>query len=286
MFTFPCDYEGAWTLRTEISQEGIGLHTGHICKVRIKPTDLQGFHFSFSEEPNKLITINSSQVENTPLCTTLDLNGKKVFTVEHLLASLIGCGLTHVHIEISGNEIPLLDGSALCWVQLIKKVGMKISKTPPKPRPELTKPIFIHKGDSLILATPSKKLKLIGAIDFPYKAIGQQIYSIELSPDKFVEEIAPARTFGFLDQFEELKKGGLIKGGTLENALVCNGDSWLNPPLRFKNEPVRHKMLDLIGDLALVGLPRAQILAYKGSHALHSEFAASLQKTLSSSDLI
>ena len=123
-------------------------------------------------------------------------------------------------------------------------------------------------------------MKLIGLVDFPYKAIGQQIFSIDLSPNNFVKEIAPARTFGFLDQLEELKKAGLIKGGALENALVCNGDSWVNPPLRFANEPVRHKLLDLIGDLAFVGLPRAQILVYKGSHSLHAEFAASLQKVL------
>jgi UDP-3-O-[3-hydroxymyristoyl] N-acetylglucosamine deacetylase len=121
---------------------------------------------------------------------------------------------------------------------------------------------------------------LIGLIDFPYKAIGQQMFSIELSPNNFVEEIAPARTFGFLDQLEELKSAGLIKGGNLENALVCNGDSWVNPPLRFPNEPVRHKLLDLIGDLACIGLPRAQIIVYKGSHSLHNEFAASLHKVL------
>ena len=95
-----------------------------------------------------------------------------------------------------------------------------------------------------------------------------------------MKEIAPARTFGFLDQVEELKALGLIKGGGLENALVCNGDSCVNPPLRFENEPVRHKLLDLIGDLALVGLPRAQIFVYKGSHSLHAEFAASLKKVL------
>ena len=132
----------------------------------------------------------------------------------------------------------------------------------------------------MIFAMPSTKLKLICLIDFPHKAIGQQMFSIELSPNNFVKEIAPARTFGFLDQLEELKKAGLIKGGALENALVCNGDSWVNPPLRFKNEPVRQKLLDLIGDLAFVGLPRAQIFVYKGSHSLHTEFASSLQKVL------
>ena len=281
MFSFPDDYEQGWTLKDEIKKNGIGLHTGLKCKVIIRPTELPGFHFSFSEESNKVFSIDISQVRNTPLCTTLDLDGKKISTVEHLLASLIGAGLTHAHIEITGNEIPLLDGSSIGWIEEIEKVGMINSTTAPKPRPELKSPIFVKKGDSVIFAMPSKNLKLIGLIDFPYKAIGQQMFSIELTPNNFVKEIAPARTFGFLDQLEELKKAGLIKGGALENALVCNGDSWVNPPLRFSNEPVRHKLLDLIGDLAFVGLPRAQIFVYKGSHSLHNEFAASLQKVLS-----
>ena len=281
MFSFPNDYEQGWTLQNEIKKDGIGLHTGLKCTVIIKPTELTGFYISFSDEPNRVIPIDISQVRDTPLCTTLDLYGKKVSTVEHLLASLIGAGLTHVHIEITGSEIPLLDGSAICWVQEIEKVGMISSITSPRPRPEIKSPIFVSQGESVIFAKPSENLKLIGLIDFPYKAIGQQMFSIELSPNNFVKEIAPARTFGFLDQLEELRQAGLIKGGALENALVCNGDSWVNPPLRFSNEPVRHKLLDLIGDLAFVGLPRAQIFVYKGSHSLHAEFASSLQKVLS-----
>ena len=280
MFSFPDDYEQGWTLQNEIQKGGIGLHTGLKCAVKIKPTELTGFHISFSDEPNIVTPIDIRHVRNTPLCTTLDLNGKKVSTVEHLLASLIGAGLTHVHIEIAGSEIPLLDGSAIGWIEEIEKVGMTHSTSFPSPRPEITSPIFVQKGESLIFAMPSKNLKLIGLIDFPHKAIGQQMFSIELSPNNFVKEIAPARTFGFLDQLEGLKKAGLIKGGALENALVCNGDSWVNPPLRFSNEPVRHKLLDLIGDLAFVGLPKAQIFVYKGSHSLHAEFAASLQKVL------
>ena len=280
MFSFPYDYEQGWTLQNEIKKDGIGLHSGLKSTVVIKPTELKGFNISFSDEPSKVIPIDISQVRNTPLCTTIDISGKKVSTVEHLLASLIGSGLTHVHIEITGSEIPLLDGSAIGWIEEIEKVGMINSATSPRSRPEIVDPIFVSQGESVIFAIPSKKLKLIGLIDFPYKAIGQQMFSIELSPNNFVKEIAPARTFGFLDQLEELKKVGLIKGGTLENALVCNGESWVNPPLRFSNEPVRHKLLDLIGDLAFVGLPRAQIFVYKGSHSLHSKFAASLQKVL------
>ena len=104
---------------------------------------------------------------------------------------------------------------------------------------------------------------------------------IKLTPKSFVEEIAPARTFGFKDQIDHLVSKGLIKGGNLKNSLVCDESSWLNPPLRFQNEPVRHKLLDLIGDLALIGLPKAQVLVYRGSHALHAEFANAIQSVCS-----
>ena len=162
MFSFPVDYEQGWTLGNKIQKDGIGLHTGSKCKVIIKPTELPGFYFSFSEEPNKIFSIDIAQVRNTPLCTTLDLNGKKISTVEHLLASLIGVGVTHAHIQITGNEIPLLDGSAIGWTEEIKKVGMINSITSPRARPEIKAPIFVQKGESVIFAMPSNTLELIG----------------------------------------------------------------------------------------------------------------------------
>jgi UDP-3-O-[3-hydroxymyristoyl] N-acetylglucosamine deacetylase len=117
---------------------------------------------------------------------------------------------------------------------------------------------------------------LAAAIEFDQPAIGRQLFSLELTPEAFVEQIAPARTFGFKQQVEQLLAAGLIKGGALDNALVCDGDSWVNPPLRFADEPVRHKLLDLLGDLALAGLPQAQVFAFRGSHGLHTALAAAL----------
>jgi UDP-3-O-[3-hydroxymyristoyl] N-acetylglucosamine deacetylase len=114
------------------------------------------------------------------------------------------------------------------------------------------------------------------AIEFSQPAIGRQLYSLELTPAAFVEQIAPARTFGFREQIDQLRAAGLIRGGDLESALVCDGDHWLNPPLRFLQEPVRHKLLDLLGDLALAGLPQAQVFAFRGSHGLHTALAAAL----------
>jgi UDP-3-O-[3-hydroxymyristoyl] N-acetylglucosamine deacetylase len=114
------------------------------------------------------------------------------------------------------------------------------------------------------------------AIEFPHPAIGRQLFNLELTPQAFVDEIAPARTFGFKDQVDQLRAAGLIQGGALDNALVCDGEGWLNPPLRFADEPVRHKLLDLLGDLALAGLPLAQVFAFRGSHGLHTALAAAL----------
>ncbi len=281
----PDNYEGSWTLAGVTFRKGIGLHTGKQSFVELSQSDEPGFHVTLSNKSKSPITLRSSQLVNSSLCTSLQLGQQRLSTVEHLLAALAGCGLTHVNIKVIGDEIPLLDGSAIEWVKAIQSVGIQPAGTPPMKRLILHNPLVIYQGQSVITATPSEDCKLIGVIDFPYPAIGKQVFSIDLSPRSFVEHIAPARTFGFRDQVENLRSQGLIKGGSLDNSLVCNGDDWLNPPLRFKEEPVRHKLLDLIGDLALVGLPKAQVLVYRGSHALHAELASALQKGCSSSNL-
>ena len=179
--------------------------------------------------------------------------------------------------QVEGKEIPLLDGSAIEWVRAFEEVGIKRVPKPSNFMREIREPKIFNKDKSVIAITPSNKLTIISTIDFSYKAIGKQTFVIDLNPKCYVDLIAPARTFGFKDQFQQLEELGLIKGGSLENALVCDGDNWVNPPLRFANEPIRHKILDLIGDLALVGLPKAQIIVYKGSHSLNALLASSLK---------
>ncbi len=277
----PSDYEEFWTLAGTVHREGIGLHSGKQVSVELSPSNKEGFHVSWMNSECLPITVNSRQVINSQLCTSLKLGDKNLSTVEHLFAALSGCGLTHANIKVSGDEIPLLDGSAICWVEAIREAGIYPVKTLIKRNLVLREPLIINQGNSVITATPSDSCKLIGIIDFPYPAIGQQTFSIDLCPQKFVEDIAPARTFGFKDQVEHLRSQGLIKGGNLANSLVCDGNKWLNPPLRFPDEPVRHKLLDLIGDLALVGLPKAQVLVYKGSHSLHAELASAIQQVFS-----
>ena len=276
MISFPNDYEGAWTLAKTVFRKGIGLHSGEEAQVRLLPSDKAGFYVSWRDSDEAPVMLCADKAFDSQLCTTLKVGNRSLSTVEHLLAALAGCGLTHVHLEVSGEEIPLLDGSAIGWVDAILEAGFAPANTPRLVAPVVKKAMAFNRGKSVISATPSENFNLVGIIDFPYSAIGQQMLTIELTPSRFVKEIAPARTFGFMDQLEKLKEAGLIKGGTLNNALVCNSDDWINPPLRFKDEPVRHKLLDLIGDLALVGFPKAQVLVYRGSHGLHNDLAVSL----------
>ena len=277
MFSWPSNYDSCYTLSGVITKEGVGLHSGEKTRIKILPYEKEGFYVSFSDKPDDIFQLNQNLIGSTMLCTAVKLAGRNLYTIEHLLSSLAGCGLSYIHIEVDGKEIPLLDGSAIQWVKAFEEVGIKRVPNPKNFIKEINKSMIFNKDSSVIALTPSNKITIISTINFSYKAIGNQTYVIDLNPKSFVENIAPARTFGFKDQFQELSELGLIKGGSLENALVCDGDKWVNPPLRFSNEPIRHKILDLIGDLALVGLPKAQILVYKGSHSLNALLASSLK---------
>ena len=277
MFSWPPNYDFCYTISGVITREGIGLHSGEKTRVKISPYEKEGYYVSFADKPNEIFKLDQNLIGSSMLCTAIKLGGRNLYTIEHLLASLAGCGLSYIHIEVDGKEIPLLDGSAIQWVKAFEEVGIKKVPQPTNFIKEINESMIFNKDGSVIALIPSDKITIISTISFSYKAIGNQTYVIDLNPKCFVENIAPARTFGFKDQFQELSELGLIKGGSLENALVCDGDKWVNPPLRFNNEPIRHKILDLIGDLALVGLPKAQILVYKGSHSLNALLASSLK---------
>ncbi len=277
MFLWPSNYNNCFTISGSITREGIGLHSGEKTKIKINSYDQEGYFVSFSDNPNKIYQLDQNLIGSTMLCTAVKLGKRNLYTIEHLLSSFAGCGISYIHIEVDGKEIPLLDGSAIQWVKAFEEVGLRKVPKPSNFIKEVNKSKIFNQKDSVISLVPSDKLTIISTIDFNYKAIGTQTFIIDLSPKDYVEMIAPARTFGFKDQFEELRELGLIKGGNLDNALVCDGDKWVNPPLRFANEPIRHKILDLIGDLALVGLPRAQIMVHKGSHALNALLASSLK---------
>ena len=277
MFYWPDNYDCCYTISDFITREGIGLHSGEKTRVKISPCEKEGYYVSFADKPHEIFKLTQDLIGSTMLCTAVKLGGRNLYTIEHLLSSLAGCGLSYIHIEVDGREIPLLDGSAIQWIKAFEEVGIKKVAKPDNFTRHINKSIILDKEGSVIALTPSEQTTIISTISFPYKAIGNQTFVIDLNPKSFVENIAPARTFGFKDQFQELSELGLIKGGNLDNALVCDGDKWVNPPLRFDNEPIRHKILDLIGDLALVGLPKAQILVYKGSHSLNALLASSLK---------
>jgi len=274
--TWPSDYCRRHTLAAPVERRGVGLHSGSGTRVRLEPSDQPGFRVGWLDQPALgLQPLHPGLVQETRLCTCLRLGERRLATVEHLLAALAGTGLSQANLWIEGEEIPLLDGSAAPWVEAIGEAGLR-DLGPRDPLPAVDAPITLQQGLSVAVALPSDQLCLTAAIEFPQPVIGRQLFSITLTPERFVSEIAPARTFGFRDQVEQLRQAGLIRGGDLDNALVCDGERWLNPPLRFTDEPVRHKLLDLIGDLALAGLPRAQVIVYRGSHALHTALAAAL----------
>jgi UDP-3-O-[3-hydroxymyristoyl] N-acetylglucosamine deacetylase len=273
---WPEDYSRCWTLAAEVERTGVGLHSGIVTTVRLAPAEQPGYWLGWLDQPERpLQRLSPAQVVDSRLCTELALEDRRLATVEHLLAAMAGTGITQAQIWVDGPEIPLLDGSALPWVEAIAEVGLTpVAGRPAAPGP--AEPLTLHHGGSFLTVLPADRLQIAAAIEFTEPAIGRQLFSLQLTPQLFVSEIAPARTFGLRSQVEQLRAAGLIQGGGLDNALVCDGDRWMNPPLRFADEPVRHKLLDLIGDLALVGLPRAQVFAYRGSHALHTALAAAL----------
>lgn len=267
-----------YKLINKISRQGVGLHSATVTKVSLLPAQTDsGRYFVRVDLPNApVIPAAVNSVVSTTLSTELGMGDARVRTGEHLLAALAAMGVDNARIEIDGPEVPLLDGSAKLWVEAIATVALA-SETRSLPS-KIHSPIWIHQGQSFVAAIPSPETRFSYGIDFDLPAIGNQWHSWSPATESFRETIAPARTFCLAHQIEQLREIGLIKGGTLENALVCGPEGWLNPPLRFANEPVRHKILDLVGDLSLLGtIPQAHYLAYKASHNLHVQLAEKIK---------
>jgi len=280
-----------YTLQTAFERSGVGLHSGAVARVRVvpQPDGDRGITFTRSDLPDRpVIPARWDCVSQTILSTEVrspDHPQATVRTIEHLMAALIGSGITAAQIELDGPEVPLLDGSALGWCEAIAQAGWQ-RLAQGRSVPPVTEPIWVREGDAFVAALPSSELRFSYGIDFELAAIGNQWHSwspgIAFGPDpdqpgSFAAEIAPARTFGLAPQIEQLQAAGLIRGGSLDNALVCGEAGWLNPPLRYENEPARHKILDLVGDLSLLGaIPRAHYLAYKASHRLHGQLVTLL----------
>ena len=264
------------TLRRHVSCTGIGLHSGNKVTLSLKPAPADyGIRFHRTdlgvEIPATITHLRGMQQYQTGLAR----EAVSVETVEHLLAALSALRIDNAIVELNHPEVPIMDGSAAPWVHLIvNEAGVK-KLSAARRYLKVLRPISLAQGDKRISLYPADHLKVTYSISFDHPLLRHQSRTMSITDDSFVEEIAPARTFGFLKEVEMLRQRGLALGGSLDNAIVLGDTGVLNNTLRFEDEFVRHKILDAIGDLSLVGYPViGHLVAHRGGHALHTAFAA------------
>src|SRR5437867_13234267 len=263
------------TLKRKISCVGIGLHSGNKVTLSLKPAPSDfGIRFRRTDLGGVEIPATVHHLAGINYATGLSRDSGTVDTVEHLLAALVSLGIDNVIVELNHPEVPIMDGSAAPFVYLINEAGVK-RLTSPRRYLKVLRPISLSRGDKRIAVYPSEHFKVTYSIAFEHPLIRHQSRTMRITEETFVEEIAPARTFGFLKEVEMLRQRGLALGGSLDNAIVLGETGVLNNALRFEDEFVRHKILDVIGDLSLVGHPVVgHLVAHRGGHALHTAFAA------------
>jgi UDP-3-O-[3-hydroxymyristoyl] N-acetylglucosamine deacetylase len=266
--------EAQRTLRRPISCVGIGLHSGNKVKLSLKPAGLDhGIRFRRTDLGNFEVPATVSNLAGIQLATGLSRDQVSVETVEHLLSALVSLGIDNVIVELNSPEVPIMDGSAAPFVYLIQEAGVK-RQAKNRKFLRIIRPIAMSRGDKRIAIYPSDHFKVTYSVSYDHPLLRHQSRTLEITEESFVEEIAPARTFTFLKDVEMLRQNGLALGGSLENAVVLGETGVLNA-LRFEDEFVRHKILDAVGDLALVGYPVVgHLVAHRAGHALHTEFAA------------
>ncbi len=254
------------TLRDTIAFEGAGLHTGAPARVRIHPAPAgHGLRFRVNDAVE--FPARADYVVDTVRATVLGVGEHRVSTVEHLLSALLGCGVDNALIAVDGGEIPVEDGSAKVFADAFDAVGLTTLHDA-RARWIPTETRVFRDGDKLLVVAPASAFRVRMLVDYP-APIGTQYVEAEIAPDTYRSEVAPNRTFGFLHEVEALVKRGLAQGGTLENAVVFGPDGPL-APLRSPTEPARHKILDLVGDFALLGAyPQCEVIAVKSGHKLH-----------------
>jgi UDP-3-O-[3-hydroxymyristoyl] N-acetylglucosamine deacetylase len=257
---------------------GIGLHSGKKVTLALRPASAgYGIRFLRADLGVEIPALVSHLGGYQQLQTWLVSDLASVETVEHLLAALHSLGIDNVCVELSHSEVPIMDGSAAPWVYLIQDAGVR-ELAVPRQAIEVVRAIQVQQGDKRIALYPADRFKISYTIGFDHPLLRHQQKSVDLDERTFIEEIAPARTFGFLKEVELLRQRGLALGGSLDNAIVLGETGVLNP-LRFDDEFVRHKILDVIGDLALLGHPiRGHLVVHHGGHALHTALAVELLK--------
>jgi UDP-3-O-[3-hydroxymyristoyl] N-acetylglucosamine deacetylase len=265
------------TIAKPASAEGVGLHTGVYGHIRLVPAPADtGIVFRRNDLDNFLIEAQGHNVARVSYATSLMKQGVLLSTTEHLLAAIYSCGIDNVYIDIDSIEVPILDGSAEPFMQMLEEAGIRRLRRKRRFL-KVLKPLEVIEGDRRIGIYPADEFRVRCYVDFPHPLVGQQEVEMLVSPETFRHLLARARTFCFERDIEPLRSMGLIRGGSLENAIVLTSDGVMNGPLRFPDEFGRHKALDLIGDLALAGLPLlGRVEAHKAGHALHTQLVSRL----------
>ena len=262
------------TIRRSVSCSGIGLHSGEKVTLSLRPARAgYGVRFRRADLGGVEIPATVDNVDRLHYATGLSRDAGTVETVEHLLAALVSLGVDNVVVELNQAEVPIMDGSAASFVYLVHEAGLK-RLTRPRRYLKALRPISLTRGEKRIALYPSDHFKVTYSISFDHPLLRHMTHTLRVTQESFVDEIAPARTFGFLKEVEMLRQKGLALGGSLDNAVVLGETGVLNSSLRFDDEFVRHKILDVIGDLALVGYPViGHLVAHRGGHELHAAFA-------------
>ncbi|MDY0186429.1 MAG: UDP-3-O-acyl-N-acetylglucosamine deacetylase [Syntrophus sp. (in: bacteria)] len=261
------------TLKNELTCQSVGLHTGRKITMTIRPAASDEGILLVRRDKDRChrIKVSLENVTDTTLATTIGTNGTAVSTVEHILSAFSGMGVDNAIIEVDGPEIPIMDGSALPFVEMVKKAGTCMQE---KLRKYLVvkKPVHVSEGESYAMFVPSASFEITYRIRFDHPSIGVQSYHLIVSDESYEQEICNSRTFGFLKDVEYLQARGLALGGSLKNAVILDETRIINKEgLRAPDEFVKHKILDAIGDLSLTGMPiMGHFVAYKSGHKLNS----------------
>lgn len=264
------------TIRSAVSVTGIGLHTGAPVSVRLLPARAnQGIIFRRTDLEGFEIEAQARNVARVSYATSLMKRGVLISTTEHLLSALAASSIDNVVVELDNLELPIMDGSSQPFVRMIEEAGLR-SQRARRRYVRILKPVEVLDGAKRIAVYPSDSFTITYRISFPHPLIGEQSFDFNPAAARYAAEVAPARTFGFVQEIEMLRKNGLIRGGSLENAVVLTGDGVMNK-LRFPDEFCRHKVLDLIGDLALLGRPLiGRVVADRAGHAMHFALVSSI----------
>jgi UDP-3-O-[3-hydroxymyristoyl] N-acetylglucosamine deacetylase len=265
------------TIQREVGTNGIGLHTGVETTLRLAPAPADtGIVFRRSDLDFFRIEAHGHNVARVSYATSLMKQGVLLSTTEHLLAAIYSCGIDNVYVDVDAIELPILDGSAEPFMRMLDQAGVRKLRRR-KRYLRLLKPVEVVEDGRRIGIYPANEFSVQCYVDFPHPMVGKQEVEMVVNAESFRRVLSRARTFCFETDIEPLRAMGLIRGGSLDNAIVLTKDGMLNGPLRYEDEFGRHKALDLIGDLALVGLPLlGRVEARKAGHALHTQLVSKL----------